>query len=112
MENMENINVNETMDNTTDQTADQAAENTEKKFGAGEYAVLASAVVGACTIAVGAYEGLKKGCKTAKSWLKGVRAEVKKRIAEQEKEAEQPAEKSADAEPAPVPEKETEEKKD
>lgn len=108
MENMENINVNETMDNTADQTADQAAENTEKKFGAGEYAVLASAVVGACTMAVGAYKGLKKGCKTAKTWFKGVRAEAKKRIAEQEKEAEKPA----DAEPAPVPEKETEENKD
>lgn len=108
MENMENINVNETMDNTADQTADQAAENAEKKFGAGEYAVLASAVVGACTIAVGAYKGLKKGCKTAKNWFSGVRAEAKKRIAEQEKEAEKPA----DAESAPVPEKETEENKD
>lgn len=109
MENMENINVNETMDNTTDQTADQAAESTEKKFGAGEYAVLASAVVGACTIAAGAYKGLKKGVKTAKRWISGVRAEANKRIAEQEKEAQKPAESPADTERTSVSENESEE---
>lgn len=68
--------------NKTTETAEQ-----KKKFGVGEYAVLASAIVGAATMAVASFKFVKKQVQAGRNFLKCKREEKATEAAANENKA-------------------------